>query len=315
MSVIRTSTLRMSKEDWTAAQRESIGGSDAAAVLGLNPWKGPFALWAEKTGAVEPEDISTKEAVRLGTYLEEYVAQRFAEETGKRVRRENAILRNTAYPWAHANVDRMIIGEKAGLECKTTSELNMKRFRGGEYPVTYYCQCMHYMAVTGFPKWYLAVLVGNREFFWYEIPRDEAEISALMGAEEQFWTAVEAREAPAMDGSSSEAEAINDMYQDEGGEADLSPCAGDIQEYLVLKAQIKKLQALMDASADRIKAVMGANRIGSLGGATVSWAAYNSSRLDKAALQAAHPEINLNAYKKVTTARRFEVKGDLPWQT
>lgn len=315
MSVIRTSTLRMSKEDWTAARRESIGGSDAAAVLGLNPWKGPFALWAEKTGAVEPEDISTKEAVRLGTYLEEYVAQRFAEETGKRVRRENAILRNTAYPWARANVDRMIIGEKAGLECKTTSELNMKRFRGGEYPVTYYCQCMHYMAVTGFPKWYLAVLVGNREFFWYEIPRDEAEISALMGAEEQFWTAVEAREAPAMDGSSSEAEAINDMYQDEGGEADLSPCAGDIQEYLVLKAQIKKLQALMDASADRIKAVMGANRIGSLGGATVSWAAYNSSRLDKAALQAAHPEINLNAYKKVTTARRFEVKGDLPWQT
>ena len=153
MSVIRTSTLRMSKEDWTAARRESIGGSDAAAVLGLNPWKGPFALWAAKTGAVEPEDISTKEAVRLGTYLEEYVAQRFAEETGKRVRRENAILRNTAYPWAHANVDRMIIGEKAGLECKTTSELNMKRFRGGEYPVTYYCQCMHYMAVTRFPKW------------------------------------------------------------------------------------------------------------------------------------------------------------------
>ena len=106
-----------------------------------------------KNWRVEPEDISTKEAVRLGTYLEEYVAQRFAEETGKRVRRENAILRNTAYPWAHANVDRMIIGEKAGLECKTTSELNMKRFRGGEYPVTYYCQCMHYMAVTRFPKW------------------------------------------------------------------------------------------------------------------------------------------------------------------
>lgn len=315
MSVIRTSTLRMSKEDWTAAQRESIGGSDAAAVLGLNPWKGPFALWAEKTGAVEPEDISTKEAVRLGTYLEEYVAQRFAEETGKRVRRENAILRNTAYPWAHANVDRMIIGEKAGLECKTTSELNMKRFRGGEYPVTYYCQCMHYMAVTRFPKWYLAVLVGNREFFWYEIPRDEGEISALMSAEKQFWAAVEEKKAPAMDGSSSEAEALNDMYQDEGGEADLSPCAGDIQEYLALKAQIKKLQALMDASADRIKAVMGANRIGSLGGATVSWAAYSSSRLDKAALQAEHPEIDLNAYKKVTTARRFEVKGDLPWQT
>lgn len=315
MSVIRIPTLRMSQDEWVAARRESIGGSDAAAVLGLNPWQGPFALWAEKTGAVEPKDISAKEEVRLGTYLEEYVAQRFAEETGKRVRRENAILRNTAYPWAHANVDRMIIGEKAGLECKTTSELNMKRFRGGEYPVTYYCQCMHYMAVTGLPKWYLAVLVGNREFFWYEIPRDEGEISALMSAEKQFWGAVEAKAAPAMDGSLSEVEAINSMYQDEGGEVDLSPCAGDIREYLALKAQIKKLQALMDASANRIKAAMGSNRTGILGDVTVSWASYNSSRLDKAALQSAHPEIDLNAYKKITTARRFEVKGDLSWQT
>ena len=69
MSVIRTSTLRMSKEDWTAARRESIGGSDAAAVLGLNPWKGPFALWAEKTGAVEPEDIRRANRLMYGTSL------------------------------------------------------------------------------------------------------------------------------------------------------------------------------------------------------------------------------------------------------
>lgn len=178
----------------------------------------------------------------------------------------------------------------------------MKRFRGGEYPVTYYCQCMHYMAVTRFPKWYLAVLVDNREFFWYEIPRDEGEISALMSAEKQFWAAVEEKKAPAMDGSSSEAEALNDMYQDEGGEADLSPCAGDIQEYLAVEGPNQKAPGSYGCQRDRIKAVMGANRIGSLGGATVSWAAYSSSRLDKAALQAEHPEINLNAYKKVTTA-------------
>lgn len=308
MDLIKIPTKGMDRKAWLEARRGSIGGSDAASVLGLNPQKAPFALWAEKTGAVDPQDISDKEAVRLGTYLEDYVAQRFAEEAGKRVRKENAILRNMDYPWAHANVDRMVIGEKAGLECKTTSELNMKRFRSGEYPATYYCQCMHYMAVTGFQKWYLAVLVGNREFLWYEILRNEDEISALMDAERNFWMAVETKEPPEMDGSPSESAALNGMYRDDGGEADLSPCAEDIREYLTLKAQIKKLRVLMDASADRIKAIMGTNCVGTLGNVTVSWSSYSSSQLDKAALLAAHPEINLDTYKKVTTARRFVIK-------
>ena len=60
-------TAAMSKEEWTALRSTTIGGSDAAAILGLNPYKSPYALWAEKTGKVIPEDISQKEAVRLGT--------------------------------------------------------------------------------------------------------------------------------------------------------------------------------------------------------------------------------------------------------
>lgn len=77
-------TANMSKEDWAKLRSTTIGGSDAAAILGLNPYKSPYALWAEKTGKVIPEDISQKEAVRLGTDLEEYVAKRFTEATGKR---------------------------------------------------------------------------------------------------------------------------------------------------------------------------------------------------------------------------------------
>ena len=190
----------MSREEWVQSRKDSIGGSDAASLLGLNPYSSPYALWAEKTGAIEPEDISEREAVRLGNYLEPYVAQRFTEITGKKVRRENYILKNSDYPWAHANVDRLVVGEKAGLECKTTSALNLKKFKNGEYPANYYCQCMHYMAVTGYEKWYLAVLIGNHDFRIFEIHRDEDEIAALMAAEEQFWSCVTSNTPPAIDG-------------------------------------------------------------------------------------------------------------------
>ena len=79
----KIATREMSEKQWQDARKGSIGGSDAAAIVGLNPYKSAYALWAEKSGKVEPEDISMKEAVRLGHELEPYVAKRFTEITGK----------------------------------------------------------------------------------------------------------------------------------------------------------------------------------------------------------------------------------------
>ena len=79
-----------------------------------------------------------------------------------------------------ANVDRLLTDEPCGLECKTASALTRYDFENGDIPSSYYCQCMHYMAVTGFEKWYIAVLVMGKGFFWYEINRNEEEIEALI---------------------------------------------------------------------------------------------------------------------------------------
>ena len=168
-------TEAMSKEEWTALRSTTIGGSDAAAILGLNPYKSPYALWAEKTGKVIPEDISQKEAVRLGTDLEGYVAKRFTEATGKKVRRENYTVFRDDMPYAHANYDRLVIGERAGLEIKTTNALHLSKFKNGEFPATYYAQCCHYLLVSGLDRWYLAVLVLGIDFKVFVIERDEAE--------------------------------------------------------------------------------------------------------------------------------------------
>lgn len=310
MGITKVSTAGMSRQEWERARLGSIGGSDAAAVIGLNRFKSPYTLWAEKTGAVIPEDISGKEAVRLGNYLEQYVAERFTEETGKKVRRETAILKNTDYPFAHANVDRMVVGEKAGLECKTTSGLNMKRFRNGEYPDNYYVQCMHYMAVTGYPVWYLAVLIGNSDFRVFRIERDEIEIGALMEAEADFWKQVEEKTPPAVDGSPGTADTLDMLYpaDDSLDTADLTPVCGILREYLELKRQLNEIKARMDAAANEIKQYMGGAVYGQYDSAAVSWKAVSTSRFDKAAFQKEHPEIDLGKYQKKTTSRRFEVK-------
>ena len=108
----RISTKGMSREDWLEQRRKTIGGSDAAGIVGLSKWASPFSVWAEKTGrAAEKEDT---EAMRQGRDFESYVAQRWSEETGKRVYRVSAMLYNPLYPFAHADVDRMVVGENAG---------------------------------------------------------------------------------------------------------------------------------------------------------------------------------------------------------
>ena len=126
-----------SEEEWRQIRAKSIGGSDAAAILGLNPYKSAYALWMEKTGKVIPEDVSGKEAVRLGNDLEDYVAKRFMEATGKKVRRENNTIFRDDLPFAHANYDRLVVGEKAGLEIKTTNALHLSKFKNGEFPANY----------------------------------------------------------------------------------------------------------------------------------------------------------------------------------
>ena len=108
-----------SHEDWLSLRSKYIGGSDAAAVVGMSPFSSPYSLWAEKTGKIpEFEGNLTTE---VGSYLEEFVAKLFERETGKKVRRKNRMLINTDYPWAFGDVDRMVVGEKAFLEIKTTN--------------------------------------------------------------------------------------------------------------------------------------------------------------------------------------------------
>ena len=245
------------RQHWLELRKSGIGGSDAAAVLGLNPYSSPYAVWADKTGRL-PEREDT-EAMRQGRDLEDYVAKRFCENTDKRVRRTNYMYRSLKHPFALANLDRLVIGEYAGLECKTTSVLNLKTFKTGDYPDTYYVQCMHYMAVTGAARWYLAVLVLNQGFYTYIIERDEAEIAALMQEEQHFWDSyVKTDTPPPMDGYPATTEAIKAMYP--GGDTKPLTLFGRealLEQYFEHKAKEKGIQTAIEEIKQTLMQDMG----------------------------------------------------------
>ena len=165
------STLHMDHEVWLENRRKGIGGSDAGSICGLNPYSSAISVFQDKTQPLTEKPDN--ESMRQGRDLEEYVARRFMEETGKKVRRANAIFYKEEQPFMLANVDRLIVGENAGLECKTASAYSADKWKDGHIPESYEIQCHHYMAVTGADAWYIACVTLGKEFIWHKIERDE----------------------------------------------------------------------------------------------------------------------------------------------
>lgn len=294
------------REEWKALRGQYIGGSDAAAVVGLNPYRSPYSLWAEKTGRLPGFEGNL--ATEVGTFLEEFVAQKFAEVTEKKVRRANQSFLNSDYPWAIANIDREIVGEDAGLEIKTTSEMNLKKFKGGEYPAQYYCQAVHYMAVTGKSRWYLAVLIGNREFRWFVIERDEDEIKALMDSEKAFWELVQKDTPPLADGTPATGEAISALYPESSGEEiALYLYEDEAARYMETCRRIRELEQERDALANSIKNYMQTAERADGDRYRVSWKTGTRKTFDIQRFAKEHPGMDLSQYFKTSTSRTFRV--------
>ena len=307
-NLLRIPTKDMPHEEWLEHRRKSIGGSDASAIIGMNNYSSPYTVWADKLGKIPPKEDN--EAMRLGRDLEDYVAKRFTEETGKKVRRENNILINPEIPFAHANVDRMIVGEDAGFEAKTTSALNVKRFKNGEYPENYYAQCVHYLMVTGCERWYLGVLVLGVEFKWFVIERDEGEIEALRKSEADFWEYVKSGEAPMVDGSDSTSETLRTIYPESNGdEVSLMAFESDLQQYMTLSSLLDDVKKQKEEVANKIKAFMGEASKGTSGKFKISYSSYVKSAFDHKAFAKDNPGIDISGYFKSSVVRPFKVSS------
>ena len=218
------STTNMTRDEWLAIRAKGIGSSDAAAAIGLSSYKCALSLWLEKTGRQPSEDLSNKEAVVWGTVLEPVVAKMYAERTGRKVRRVNAVLQHPEHAFMLANLDREVITEDGTgvLEIKTAGFYSAQLWEDG-VPVAYQCQVLHQLAVTGHAWADVAVLLGGQEFRIYRIERDEEKIGDLIRREAHFWQQVRQDWQPEPDGSSDAAAALGWLFpRDDGQTVDLS---------------------------------------------------------------------------------------------
>jgi len=302
-------TLDLPRDEWLELRRQGIGGSDAAAILGLNPWKTAMDVWLEKTGEFSVDDAQDNEKMYWGNMLEDIVAREFTTRTGLKVRRRNAILAHKQYPFMIANVDRLVVGQSAGLECKTAGYYSADDWTMG-VPDYYMPQVQHYMAVTGFEAWYVAVLIGGQEFKYYKVTRDDSFIRELIQAEIEFWRLVEAKTPPPIDGTKASTELVKKLYPEaeKGKEIDLPFEAFElIQQYEQACEEEKRLQLIKDEAANKLKEMLGTAERGTIHGRQVIWQNVTSKRLDSKALQKEHPEI-YERFVRESTYRRFSIK-------
>lgn len=205
--------LLKDREEWLQ-NRHRLGGSDASAILGMNPYRTNIELWQIKTGQMIPEDISDKPYVKYGTQAEEHLRELFKLDFPEYqvFYEENNMWLNDKYPFAHASLDGWLLdqdGRKGVWECKTTNILQsmQKEKWKDRIPDNYYIQILHYLMVTEFD---FAVLKAqlksefNGEIYLqtkhYKIERAEvqADIEFLESSEREFWKQVQERKRPGL---------------------------------------------------------------------------------------------------------------------
>ena len=301
--------LPSSHEEWLEDRRKGIGGSDVGALLGLNKYKSPYTLWAEKSGLLHTDEVDN-ESMRIGRDLEDYVAKRFIEETGHTVVTSDYSFQSKEYPFMLANVDRLLTDEPCGLECKTASALTKYDFEDGDIPSSYYCQCMHYMAVTGLKKWYIAILVMGKGFYWFEINRDEEEIKALIEAEEDFWNKVQTGEAPPIDGTSSTATTLGAVfnYSKDNKECIIGHESENALNMIYnINEKIKELKEQKTLYENIVKHEMRNAEKAETEDIVVTWKRKPTRRFSQSDLKKNEPSV-YKKYLKETTSERFIVK-------
>lgn len=302
------STLNLSREEWLRYRKQGIGGSDAGAICGFNPYRSAMQVYYDKTSD-EIEDIDN-EAMRQGREMEEYVARRFAEETGKKVRRANTMFYDEKNLFMLADVDRMVVGENAGLECKTASPFMAEYWAGDKIPLSYQMQCYHYMSVCNADAWYVAVLIYGREFKVYKLERDEEIISNLIQLEKNFWEEhILKRVLPDPDGSKLTDSVIAEYFKESTGA--VIPLQGfddKLKRREELVVLMDKLESEKRQIEQELKMYMGDAEKAENQLFRVSWKSVVSNRLDARALQEQEPEV-YQKYLKPTSSRRFTVKA------
>ncbi len=284
-------------------RKNGIGGSDAAAAIGVSKWKTPYQLWLEKTSD-EIIDFDN-DAMFWGRTLEPIVRQRYSDVTGRTVIVPAPGIIHPKYNFMRASLDGIADGNRV-LEIKTArSDIGWGKEGTDVIPDEYACQVQHYMMVTGFVVADVAVLIGGSDFRLYEVPEDKELQDIMMEKEADFWQMVQNRTPP-------ETTTFSDLKLRFGR----SSIESRIQASDAAIEAVEKLKAIkaIAKAEDDLKAVLMAELKENdtlCSGDTIlaTWKAANgASRFDSKTFQKDHPDLYKRYLKQGESTRRLLLK-------
>lgn len=202
------------REAWEKARAQGIGASEAAAVLGLNPWCSPLELFAIKRGLITVEATLR---MKLGRSSEPVIAEEYAQKSHRKIDRCGLLLRSKEWPWLLATPDYTQSTDDfptALVEIKDSSRV--ADFAQGP-PDDVMCQIQQQMAVSGAKMVTVAVALDRTELKHWDVTRDDEWIEGvLVPRTRDFWQAVQDNETPQLSPEQSESDrrALKGIYRD-----------------------------------------------------------------------------------------------------
>lgn len=311
------STQGLSHQEWLDVRKTGIGGSEAAAACGLNPYMSMLELWMIKTGR---QSSTLKENIQEDSYaplywgkeLEPVIAKFYTAKTGHKVRRVNAVLQHPDpdKSFMLANLDYAVNKADVGvLEIKTAGQYGAKLWKDG-VPIHVLCQVQHQLAVTGKQLAHVCVLICGHEARLFEIRRDDQLIDLLVKAERRFWDYVLSDTPPPADGSESSAQAIQSLYP--CSQAGMVDYRDDkymdewFNQLVDARNHIEQFQKIFDFAKQQIQLKMRDAEGATFSRGTISWKrSKDSTALDTKTLLKEHPELLEQYPLRRKGSRRF----------
>ncbi len=309
-AIVLTSTENMSHDEWLRLRKQGIGGSDASVVCVISRYKSPMELWFDKTNQLPYQEAG--EAAYWGTILEPLVVSEFTKRTGIEVSRQKQLLQSKEHPFMLANLDGLCEHPDYGtviFEAKTASAYKAVEWEDA-IPNEYMLQIQHYMAVTGYNGAYIAVLIGGNMFKWQFIERDKELISMLIQLESEFWSCVQSKTPPPLDGSEAAAKFLSERFPTSVPKSQITLpdiTVNLIAEYDAASEQIKAVTEQKQKAENQLKEMLGENEIGTVDNKIVTWKSISQERLNSRTLKSEHPTL-FKKYANKTFYRRFSIK-------
>jgi len=304
--------VKMKPESDPEIRKGKIGGSFAGAINGTNPWMFPFDVYELVLGLKPPKDLSDNEAVKAGIMFEDGVGKLFMDKTGIKIRMASKTINSKKWPIAQAHIDAKVVGEKVGVEIKTTASWNASNWgeeMSRDIPPNYLDQINHYLYVTGWDYWWCVVLIGGNKLQVYKIERDEKQISELIQKEKDFWNNHILKKIPPEPMSAEEAMLQFPESSEELEEIKATPL---LMNLIATGQDLRKKESEIKAQkSENNKDIMNHMKSAAVivaedGRRVATWISGTKSGLDQKALKLAHPDL-VEKFHRVSEFRTFKI--------